>query len=116
MAEKIKQKKIAQMVKEELSGIFQRENLSIHQGGMMTVSEVAMTPDLLVAKIYLSFYNVKNPEQRVKELQEHENEFRLKLGNRIRNQVRRIPELHFYLDETLDHVFRMEELFKQLKK
>src|SRR5689334_23102778 len=116
MAEKIKQKKIAQMVKEELSGIFQRESLSISHGGMMTVSEVTMTPDLLVAKVYLSFYNVKDPKQRVEELQEKENEFRGKLGNRIRNQVRRIPELHFYLDETLDRVFRMEELFKQLKK
>ena len=116
MAEKIKQKKIAQMVKEELSQIFQRESLSVYQGGMMTVSDVSMSPDLLIAKIYLSFYNIKDPKQRVQEMQDKESDFRGKLGSRIRNQVRRIPELHFYLDETLDQVFRMEEIFKQLKK
>ncbi len=67
--ETIKQKKIAQLIKEVLSEIFQRESLSMVQGGMMTISHVIVSPDLLVAKIYLSFFQIKNPTEIVESLQ-----------------------------------------------
>ncbi|MBA3649634.1 MAG: 30S ribosome-binding factor RbfA [Chitinophagales bacterium] len=114
--ETIKQKKIAKLVKEVLSDIFQRENLSMAQGGMMTISHVTMSPDLLIAKIYLSLFQIKDQDKFIKEIEASENELRHKLGNKIRNQVRRIPELHFYLDDSLEQVFRIEEIFKQIKK
>ncbi|MFI5134381.1 MAG: 30S ribosome-binding factor RbfA [Chitinophagales bacterium] len=114
--ETTKQKKVAGVIQQSLSEIFQRGNLSMVKGGMVTISEVSMSPDLLVAKIYLSLYQIKDPKAFLEELQQHTPELRHRLGNMIRNQVRRIPELHFYLDETMDHVFRLEEIFKQIKK
>jgi ribosome-binding factor A len=114
--ESIKQKKIASLVKDILGELFQREGISIVEGGLVTISHVTMSPDLLVAKVYLSLFQVKKPDEFMESLALKENELRRELGNKIRNQVRRIPELHFYLDDTLDQVFRMEELFKQMKK
>ena len=114
--ETTKQKKIAGVIHQALSEVFQRENLSMVKGGMVTISEVSMSPDLLIAKVYLSLYQIKDPKKFLEELQLHTPELRRQLGNLIRNQVRRIPELHFYLDETLDNVFRLEEIFKKIKK
>ena len=114
--ETIKQKKIASLIRETLGEIFQRENLSITQGGMITISHVTISPDLTVARVYLSFFQVKNQQEVLDSLTHNENEMRRKLGNKIRNQVRRIPELHFFVDDTLDQVFRMEEIFKEINK
>src|SRR5258706_15139923 len=109
--ETTKQKKIAGVIQEAMSEIFQRENLSMVKGGLVTISEVSMSPDLLIAKVYLSLYQVKDPKIFLEELQLQVPDLRRRLGNKIRNQVRRIPELHFYLDETMDQVFRLEEIF-----
>lgn len=114
--ETIKQRKIAKLIKEVLSEIFQREGMAMMQGGMITISHVAVSGDLVNAKIYLSFLNVKDQQEVIESLQRHENEFRHKLGNAIRNQVRRIPELQFLTDNSLDEVFRMEEIFKKIRK
>ena len=114
--ESIKQKKIASLIKELLGEIFQRESLSVSQGGLVTISHVTMSPDLMVAKVYLSLFQVKDADEFMESLRVRENELRKILGNKIRNQVRRIPELHFYIDDTLDQVYRMEEIFKQIKK
>jgi ribosome-binding factor A len=114
--ESIKQKKAASLVKEILSDIFLRDGVSQSSGGMVTISSVAMSPDLSQAKIYLSFFSVKNKSKTLEQIQLHHAEWRHKLGRRLRNQVRQIPELHFYADETLDQVFRLEELFKEIKK
>jgi ribosome-binding factor A len=114
--ESIKQKKIGKLIREVLSEIFQRENLLMTQGGMITISDVTITPDLIIAKVYLSFFQIKNPAEIIESLQKSENELRHKLGNKIRNQVRRIPELHFFIDNSLDEVFRMEEIFKKINK
>src|ERR1044071_6187462 len=105
--ETTKQKKIAGVIQQALSEIFQRENLSMVNGGMVTISEVSMTPDLLIAKVYLSLYQIKEPKKFLEEIEKQSPELRHKLGNKIRNQVRGIPELHFYIDETMDHVFRL---------
>ena len=114
--ERVKQKKIASVIQQALGEVFQKENLSIVKGGMVTISQVAMSPDLSVAKIYLSLFQINDKARFMEELKHQNAGLRRHLGNKIRNQVRRIPELHFYLDETLDNVFRLEEIFKQIKK
>ncbi len=113
--ETIKQRKIAKLIKEVLSEIFQREGISVVQGGMITISHVSVTGDLVNAKIYLSFFNIEKPQEVIDSLQRGENELRHKLGNAIRNQVRRIPEMQFFVDDSLEEVFRMEEIFKKIK-
>ncbi len=112
----IKQKKISELIREELSSVFQKKNIGIQKGGMVTITQVDLSPDLLEAIIFVSIFNIKDVEKVLDGINEMSHELRGLLGNKIRNQVRRIPELHFKLDDTLDNVFRLEEIFKKIKK
>ncbi len=103
-------------MQQELSDIFLREGLNVVEGGMISISSVKMTPDLLEARIYLSIFNMKQPEQMLEKVKEKGREIKKQLAGRVKNQLRRIPELSFYIDDTLDYVFKMEELFKKIKE
>lgn len=116
MEESKRQKQVGKLIMEELSDIFQREGYNIVDGGMISISKVAVTPDLLEARIYLSLFQVKDPAKMMHEIKEKGWEFRKILGQRIKNQLRRVPELIFFTDDTLDYVFKMEELFKKIKE
>jgi len=116
MEESKRQKQVAKLIMEEMSDIFQREGINIVEGGMVSISKVMVTPDLLEARIYLSFFQVKNPSELLHTIKERTGEWRKTLGNRVRNQLRRVPELQFFTDETLEHVFKMEQLFKQIEE
>jgi ribosome-binding factor A len=116
MEESKRQKQVAQLVLEEMSDIFQREGMNIVDGGMVSISKVMVTPDLLEARIYISFFQVKDPAELLHKIKERGSEWRNLLGRRVRNQLRRVPELHFFTDDTLEHVFRMEELFKKINE
>lgn len=114
MEESKRQKQVASMIAVELNDIFQREGLNIIQNGMISISKVKMTPDLMEARIYLSFFQIDAPEKMLQHIKERDWDLRKQLSARIKNQVRKIPVLHYYLDDTLDYVFKMEELFKNL--
>ncbi len=114
MEESKRQKQVGKLILEEMSDIFQREGLNIVDGGMISISQVSVTPDLLEARIYLSFFQVKDTAKLLHNIKERGWELRKLLGQRIKNQLRRVPELTFYTDDTLDHVFKMEELFKKI--
>ncbi len=116
MEESKRQKQVGQLVMEELSEVFQREGLNVIDGGMVSISKVMVTPDLLEARIYLSLFQVKDADKLMHDIKERTPELRNELGKRVRNQLRRVPELHFFPDDTLDYVFKMEELFRQIKK
>lgn len=115
MEESKRQKQVGQLVMEEMSDIFQREGINVIKGGMVSISKVSVTPDLLEARVYLSLYKIDKPEELMKEIESRTGEWRNQLGRRVRHQLRRVPELQFFLDDTLDHVFKMEELFKSIK-
>lgn len=112
----VRQQKVASLVQQALSDIFQRDFQLPSGPALITISEVSLSPDLSVARVYLSVFRSADPEAFLREVQQHAPEIRGLLGRRIRNRVRHIPELHFMLDTTLDNVFRLEELFKQIKK
>jgi len=116
MEENKRQKQVGKLVMEELSDIFQREGMNIVDGGMVSISKVMITPDLLEARVYLSLFQVKDAPALLHKIKERGWEWRKLLGQRIKNQLRRVPELAFFSDDTLDHVFKMEELFKSIKK
>ena len=116
MQEGKRQKQIGGLIQEEINSIFQRMGLNIVDGGMVSISTVKITPDLLEARIYLSIYNAKDNKAVLKKIEERAWEIKKELAARVKHQLRRIPELKFYLDDTLDHVFKMEELFKQIKQ
>lgn len=85
-------------------------------GGMVSISSVKVTPDLLEARIYLSMYKVADEKIALKKIENQAWEIKKELTARIKNQLKRMPILKFYIDDTLDQVFRMEELFKQIKQ
>src|SRR5690606_13411128 len=115
MEEGKRQKQIAGLLNEEMNKIFQRLGLSMLDGGMLSISGVKVTPDLLEARFYLSFFQVKDPEAAMKKVEERHHEIKRELAAAVRHQLRNVPVLRFYQDDTLDHVFRLEELFKKIK-
>ena len=115
MQEGKRQKQIGGLIQEEINHIFQRMGMSIMEGAMVSISSVKVTPDLLEARIYLSIYNAQDNKAILRKIEDRAWEVKRELATRVRNQLRRIPELKFFLDDTLDHVFKMEELFRQIK-
>ncbi len=103
-------------MKETLSEIFQVHGASYYGRAFVTITEVQMTPDLLVAKIYLSIFNAKDKEKSLEEIKAQAHEIRRHLGNKMRHHLRRIPELLFYLDESLDNAIRVNELLRDIDK
>ena len=116
MEEGKRQKQVGGLIQEEINVIFQRLGLNFLQGAMVSISSVKVTPDLLEARIYLSIYNAKDNEAILSLIEAHAWEVKKELAARVKNQLRRIPELRFFLDDTLDHVFKMENLFRKIKE
>lgn len=116
MEESKRQKQVGKLILEEMSDIFQREGVNIVDGGMVSISAVSVTPDLLEARIYLSFFQVKDVTNLLHSIKERTGEWRKLLGQRVKNQLRRVPELSFFNDETLDYVQKMEDLFRKIKE
>jgi ribosome-binding factor A len=116
MEEGKRQRQVAGALQEELNDIFRRLNLSMIDGGMVSIASVKVTPDLLEARIYLSLFQVKDPKAVMKTIESRAWEIKKELADRVKHQLRRIPVLHFYHDDTLDYVFKMEEVFKKINE
>lgn len=114
MAGSTRQQKFGRLIQKELSDIFQRDKRGILDKTFVTISAVDMSPDLGVAKVYISMMLAKDKSQTLEKLNRAKSEIRKALGESIRKQVRVIPELIFILDETEENAFRIEELIKNL--
>jgi len=114
MKEGKRQKQVGGLLQEELNNIFQRHGLNMIDGGMVSISAVKLTPDFLEARIYLSFYQVKDSKEAMKKISGQAWEIKRELAARVGKQLRRMPELKFFHDDTLDQVFKMEELFRKI--
>ena len=104
------------MLLEELSDIFQRLGLSMVNGGLVSLTAVKLTPDLLEARVYLSLFQVKDTAAVMKFIEERGWEIKRELAGRVKHQLRRIPILQYVHDDTLEHADRMEALFRKLKE
>ncbi len=104
------------MLNKELSDIFQRLGLSMMDGGMVSISSVKITPDLYEARIYLSFFKVADSFDALKKIEERSWEIKKELTSRVRHQLRSMPKLTFFIDDTLDYVDKMEQIFKEIKE
>jgi ribosome-binding factor A len=101
------------MLQKELGDIFQRENNSMFSGKLTTVTRVEMTPDLGQARIYLSIFPSPERGDFENTLGENASRIRHELGNRIRHQLRSVPELNFFLDDSLDYIDNIDRLLKE---
>ncbi len=111
-----RQEKFARLLQKDLGEIFQQKTNSLFGGTFITVSNVLVSPDLGYLKVYLSFLNAKDKNEKIKEIKFHSRQIRKELAGRIKNQVRKIPEIEFFLDDSLDYVSKMEDLFKKIKE
>ncbi|MGE6220067.1 30S ribosome-binding factor RbfA [Nubsella zeaxanthinifaciens] len=111
-----RQKKFAGLLQEELAAIFQREGAAYLPNTLVTITKVRVSPDLAVAKVYLSFFNTNNTGLSVATVNSHAGEIRYKLGSRIRHQARVVPTLTFFVDDTNEYVERMDQIFDKIAK
>jgi ribosome-binding factor A len=116
MQEGKRQKQVAALLQQELSDIFQRLGLGMIEGGLVSLTAVKLTPDLLEARVYLSFFQVKDAAAAMKKIEERSWEIKRELATRIKHQLRRIPLLQYFLDDSLEHASKMDDLFKKLNE
>lgn len=111
-----RQQKFAGVIQKDLAEIFQREGMNFLPNIMITITKVRVSPDLAIVRVYLSFFNSKDNALALNTVKSHANEIRYKLGNRIKDQVRIVPHLEFFLDDTSDYVERMDKIFDKISK
>jgi len=116
MQEGKRQKQVAALLREELSGIFQRAGLNMIDGGMVSIVSVTVTPDLFEARVRLSLFQVKDKNAAMRKIQERAWEIKRELVNAVKHQLRSMPQLSFVLDDSLDYVDKMESLFRKIKE
>ena len=114
MSESIVQKKLGERVRRELSHILNRS--ATLKGSMVTISVVRMTADLSIAKVYVSIFPDSHAAQKVEILNENAWDYRHQLAKTIRNEVRKIPELRFLLDDSFQEAEKIERLLDDTKK
>ena len=110
--ETTRQNKIARLLQKELSDIFLLQTKSMH-GTLVSVSTVRISPDMSVARAYLSVFPSEKADEIVKNINANMKSIRYELGTRVRHQLRIIPELKFFIDDSFDDLERIDELLKQ---
>lgn len=111
-----RQNKIAQLLQEEVSQMLLTDLRVYLQGKFATLTYVNVNPDLSLARFNISILSGADKEEVIQNLNLNKSEIRRMLGNRMRNNLRKIPDIIFHLDDRLDYVERMDEVFKQIKE
>ena len=114
MSGTVRQQKYSKLILKELSDIFLKDKRGILGNAFITIAGVRMSPDLSIAKVYLSMTLAKDKQAVLSNIESHKSEIRKALGDRIRNQARIIPALLFFIDEVEENAQRMEDLIKNL--
>lgn len=111
--ESTRQQKISRLVQKEMADLLQKERSFYQNRGMLTVTRVNVSNDISYARIYISIFGVQNKSDVIQLLTDNQKEIRFRIGQRLRNQLRIIPELSFVLDDTLDYIENIDNLLKQ---
>jgi ribosome-binding factor A len=110
-----RQRQVAEMIKRNFSIVLQQEGSYIYGSQpLVTVTEVHPTPDLSQCKIYVSIWNTDNKQAVIMQMNEGHQRLKAGLAHRVRKHIRRIPEIAFFIDETLDEMTRVETMFDKL--
>jgi len=112
-SETTRQQKVARQIQKDLAEIIRARGMAAYDGALLTVSGVKITPDLALAKVYVSIFPSSKAEDVMERLGEETSRLRGELGRRVAKQLRIVPELAFYLDDSLDYVEHIDELLKK---
>lgn len=110
--ETTRQNKIARLLQKELSELFQRQTQAMH-GVLVSVSAVRISPDLSIAKAYLSIFPSDKAEEILKNINDNTKSIRYEIGTKVRFQLRIIPEFKFFIDDSLDYIEKIDSLLKK---
>ena len=110
--ETTRQNKISRLIQKELSEIFLLQTKSVN-GVLVSVSAVRISPDMSIARVYLSVFPSERSQEIVKNINDNMKSIRYELGTRVRHQLRIIPELKFFVDDSLDYAERIDELLRK---
>lgn len=111
-----RQQRFAGVIQQDLAELFLREGNAWAPGAFITVTKVRATPDLAIVRVYLSFLTSATAQQDLNKIQEKASEIRYKLGTKIKHQVKSIPQLEFFLDDTNEYVEHMDKIFGEISK
>lgn len=110
-----RQRQVAELIKRNFSMVLQQEGLYVYGAEpLVTVMDVQVSPDLSVGKVYLSIWNTDNKQAVLLQMQEEHQRLKGALATRLRRQLRRLPELDYFIDETLDEMQRVDTMFDDL--
>ena len=104
--------KVSRLLQKDLGDIFQKEGMTLFRGKIITVTSVRVSPDLGLAKVYISIFPTDKKEDVIQIVKEHTKPIRHELAQRVRHQLRIVPELAFFLDDSLDYIENIDKLLK----
>lgn len=110
-----RQQKYNRLFQKEIGELFQREGYNFFGKAFVTVTNVRVSPDLGIARVYLSIFGAPDSKMVMAQIDKHNKEIRKQFGAQIRHQARIVPELKFFLDDSLDYVEKIEKLLKDSK-
>ncbi len=110
--ESTRQKKVARLIQKEVADIFLRRSAEYAPGKMISITKVRISPDLSFAKIYLSIFPSAGHDAVLKVVQDHSTRIRFDLGHKVRSQLRIVPDIAFYIDDSLDYIENIDKLLK----
>ena len=110
--ESTRQKKVSRLIQKELADIFIRKGSELSHGNLVSITKVRISPDLSFAKVYISVFPAKNQDDVLKTVQEHNSKIRYDLGQKIRSQLRIVPDIAYMIDDSLDYIDNIDRLLK----
>jgi ribosome-binding factor A len=110
--ESTRQKKVSRLIQKEVADIFLKKGSELARGKMVSVTKVRVSPDLSFAKIYISIYPSNGQDNLLKAVQDHSPRIRFEMGQKVRRQLRIVPEIAFFIDDSLDYIDNIDRLLK----
>jgi ribosome-binding factor A len=110
--ESTRQKKVARLIQKEIADIFLRKGNEYAPGKMVSITKVRVSPDLSYAKIYISIFPSANHDEVLNSIMGHAHKIRFELGQKVRLQLRIVPEVAFFIDDSLDYIEKIDKLLK----
>jgi ribosome-binding factor A len=110
--ESTRQKKVSRLIQKEMADIFLKKGNEFAHGKLVSITRVRVSPDLSFAKIYISIFPATNQTDILRTIQEHSSKIRFELGQKVRSQLRIVPDIAFHIDDSLDYIDKIDKLLK----